>query len=229
MAVVRFSDELKRTIRANAKDMFGGKLDKAGAAIPPSFVPSKIYELMFQDHFTKMDAMPDGYFKEASDFSISGIKGRGVPEDMDTRIFNLSMQVERRWPQTMDAAVHGLAKDVHGVYGTMYINANDPRWSADLIADYVAYCTTYNNIIESRDNFIAGVNVVVNTFSTLGPALKEWPALWDLLPTSTKERHKEIVERKKRVVLVSPSGNDENGVVDLDSLTAAVTFTKLTQ
>ena len=61
----------------------------------------------------------------------------------------------------------------------------------------------------------------MTTYSTLAPALKAWPALWDLLDEDTKERHKKIVERKKK-------DTDDIGV-DLNSMTAAVTFSKLTR
>ena len=228
MATVRFSDELKRDIRSNAEKMFDAKLEKADAAVPVSFNPTTIYELMFKDHLAEMSVMPKGYFNKDNDFTIAGIRGKGVPDDMDIRPFRLDMGRDRPWPMSMDSRVHGLVTDRRGSYGTMTLNANDDRWSPELVADYVTYCTAYNNVMDSRKAFVSGVDAVINTFATLAPALKEWPALWDLLPDRTKERHKEIVERKKRVVSVnSDAGHHET--VDLDSLTAAVVVSKLTR
>jgi hypothetical protein len=61
----------------------------------------------------------------------------------------------------------------------------------------------------------------METYSTLAPAIKAWPALWDLVPDEAKERHKKVVERVKK---------DASDVgVDLNSMTAAVTFSKLTR
>ena len=68
--------------------------------------------------------------------------------------------------------------------------------------------------------FVEGINKLMNTYSTLAPALKAFPALWDLVPEEAKERHKKIVERKKAEVELD---------VDLNSMTAAVTLNKLTR
>lgn len=228
MATVRFSDELKRDIKSNAENMFSDKLDKAVANVPRSFDPNTIYGLLFKDHLTQMDAMPDGYFDMDNSFIISGIRNGGIPDDMNREQILMDMKRKRPWPRSMNAGVHGLTNDRRSSYGTISLNADDDRWSPELVADYVTYCTAYNNVMDSRAEFVSGVDAVINTFSTLAPALKEWPALWDLLPNRTKYRHKEIVERKKRVVSVnSDAGHHET--VDLDSLTAAVAVSKLTR
>ena len=228
MATVRFSDELKRDIKNNAENMFSDKLDKAVANVPRSFDPNTIYGLLFKDHLTQMDAMPDGYFDMDDSFIISSIRNGGIPDDMNREQILMDMKRKRPWPRSMNAGVHGLTNDRRSSYGTISLNADDDRWSPELVADYVTYCTAYNNVMDSRRAFVSGVDAVINTFSTLAPALKEWPALWDLLPNRTKYRHKEIVERKKRVVSVnSDAGHHET--VDLDSLTAAVAVSKLTR
>ena len=71
-----------------------------------------------------------------------------------------------------------------------------------------------------REEFTDGVGKVIGAYSTLAPALKAWPPLWDLLPDATKERHKEIVERVKKEVVVED--------VDLSSMTTIATLAKLT-
>lgn len=228
MATVRFSDELKRVIRSNAEDMFKDKLEKADAAVPASFNPNTIYELLLKDHVAEMDAMPEEYFVMDDTFSISSVRGKGVPDNTNQHPINLDMGKKRRWPQGMGAVVHGMTTRRRGSYGAICLNADDDRWSDELVADYVNYCIVYDNIMDNRRKFVKGVDAVINTFVTLAPALKEWPALWDLLPSETRERHKEIVERKKRVVSVN-SDDDTREAVDLDSLTAAITVSKLTR
>ena len=61
----------------------------------------------------------------------------------------------------------------------------------------------------------------METYTTLAPALKAWHTLWDLLPDEAKERHKKIVERNRKDTI--------DVDVDLNSMTAAVTFSKLTR
>ena len=76
-------------------------------------------------------------------------------------------------------------------------------------------------LFDERDKFVANVDLIMNTYSTLAPALKAWPPLWDLIPADKQERHKEIVERKKKDIQL------EN-VVDLNSMTAVSVMAKLT-
>jgi hypothetical protein len=72
-----------------------------------------------------------------------------------------------------------------------------------------------------QEKFLEGINKLMETYSTLAPALKAFPALWDLVPDEAKERHKKIVERKKAEVDVDS--------MDIQGMTAAVTFSKLTR
>jgi hypothetical protein len=51
----------------------------------------------------------------------------------------------------------------------------------------------------------------------LAPALKAWPALWELIPDDVKEKHREVKERSK-------GGIDLD--VDLNKLTAVSTAAK---
>ena len=67
--------------------------------------------------------------------------------------------------------------------------------------------------------FLEGVTKVITTYSTLAPALKAWPPLWDLVPESAKVRHRTIVDRKKTEVVIEG--------VDLDSMTAVSALAKL--
>ena len=70
-----------------------------------------------------------------------------------------------------------------------------------------------------RDEFVAGVKKVVEAHSTLAPALKAWPPLWDLVPEEYRERHRKVVERTK------PEAGEID--VDLSKLTATVAVHKM--
>jgi len=51
--------------------------------------------------------------------------------------------------------------------------------------------------IEERTTFVAGVQTVLDAHATLAPALKMWPALWDLLPDDARTKHKDPSKRAK--------------------------------
>jgi hypothetical protein len=61
------------------------------------------------------------------------------------------------------------------------------------------------------------VKKVTEAYSTLAPALKAWPPLWDLIPEDVKNTHRKIVERTKNDVVLD---------VDIGKLTALSTAAK---
>lgn len=48
-----------------------------------------------------------------------------------------------------------------------------------------------------QDEFTKVVRAVLDTYSTLAPALKAWPPLWELLDEGTKAKHREVTTRAK--------------------------------
>jgi hypothetical protein len=64
------------------------------------------------------------------------------------------------------------------------------------------------------------VQKILHAHATLAPALKAWPALWDLLPESVKNKHRLVVSK------ASSEKPDLDGV-DVASLTATVVMNKL--
>ena len=110
-------------------------------------------------------------------------------------------------------------------YGNaMTLNADDPRWK-DIKKQYKKYCLKIHKLEKEQKAFVDGVREVVNAYSTLAPALKAWPALWDLVPEEKKEKHREVVERKK----ASDTAKNLAEEVDLTKLTGHVTADKLTR
>lgn len=47
-----------------------------------------------------------------------------------------------------------------------------------------------------QDTVANEVSAKLSAFSSLAPALREWPALWELLPQWAQNKHREVVERK---------------------------------
>jgi len=68
-------------------------------------------------------------------------------------------------------------------------------------------------LMSVQEEYLVSVRKVLDSFATLAPALKAWPALWELLPEETKEKHKQVREK--------PASRSAPAVdVDLDRLTA---------
>jgi hypothetical protein len=61
------------------------------------------------------------------------------------------------------------------------------------------------------------VKKVIEAYTTLAPALKAWPPLWELIPENYKNKHRQVVEREKKEVKLD---------VDINKLTALSTAAK---
>ena len=218
MATVRFSEDLKTKITSKAEAMFSEREEAAKKNFPPDWA-ERIYDTMYVDTKDRMLAMPAGYFAMSDDIAFAGFKGRGYDEERDIDVC-LEMKEERPFPASTSKKEHGISED-SSRWGMHSLDADDPRWDT-VKAEYGTLLTAYHKIVKEREAFVVGVKAVLEAYSTLAPALKAWPALWDLLPSATQDRHRLVVERKKGEVRVGAE-------VDLNKLTAYVTADKLTR
>lgn len=220
MATVRFSETLKDNIRRKAKDMFKESIKKAEENYPTTWA-DKMYDCFFPaDVVAKFNALPAYAMKEQPHIDFNGFRGMPDAEDKDQYNFNNTIRLEfsspRRWPDEFTSEVTGF----NARYGSGECNWDDTRWDW-LKPEVKAYTDKINAEVAKQDSLLEGINKLMETYSTLAPALKAWPALWDLLDDDTRERHKRVVERNK-------TGSDTLDV-DLNKMTAAVTYSKLTR
>lgn len=225
MATVRFSDALKGEIRNNAKAMFKQNIDKAKADVPAHWA-DKIYQGFFPaDDIAKFNALPkytmqekqslefDGFFNAPDTVFQTATHKQSAHECSSIR---LEFSKDMRWPNDIEKMDTGFKFQ----WRNSKADYNDSRW-AWLIPEFKEYVRKIFEQESKEASFLEGVDKLMETYSTLAPAIKAWPALWDLVPDEAKERHKKVVERVKK---------DASDVgVDLNSMTAAVTFSKLTR
>jgi len=225
MATVRFSESLKEDINRNAKKMFEANIDKAKRDVPTHWA-DKMYQCFFPaEVIAKFKALPDYAMQKEESISFDGFHNE--PEDEfqtaehRTHVYKcdsvrLQFSTAQPWPNTFEKETTGF----NSRYSAGTCDFNDTRWDW-LKPEFKEYNRKIFEQESKQEKFLEGVKSIINTYSTLAPALKAWPALWDLIPEEAKERHKKIVEKKKAEVA-------DIGA-DLDGMTAAVTFNKLTK
>ena len=225
MATVRFSDSLKDEIYDNAKAMFKANIDKAKNDVPTHWA-DKMYQSFFPaEVIAKFKALPDYAMDKQESMTLNGFYNE--PEDVfqtaeyNTKVYKcdsvrLEFSTSQPWPRNFSKEVTGF----NNGYSSGTCDFNDTRWDW-LKPEFKEYSRKIFEQESKQQKFLEGVKSIINTYSTLAPALKAWPALWDLIPDEAKERHKKIVEKKKAEVA-------DIGA-DLDGMTAAVTFNKLTK
>jgi hypothetical protein len=219
MATVRFSDDLRDNVLNNAKDLFANRLDTALKNFPDDW-GMRVYKLIYRDHMDTMAKLPAGYLDTITKLQLTGFSSKVYPNPLG-RAVGMPLPTSMPIPQRIeDNPMHGLADSGNRYNRDYKLNPFDDRWN-EFKAEYTVYCERLDKLFDERDKFADSVNLIMNTYSTLAPALKAWPPLWDLIPADKQERHKEIVERKKKDIQL------EN-VVDLNSMTAVSAMAKLT-
>jgi len=226
MATVRFSESLKAEILGNARNMFTDSVQEAKDSFPDEW-HTRIYETMFSaEDRAKFYALPDwamerkerilfGGFTNCPDdvwqSSVAKVKTWSVDDDVVLMFVNPAP-----WPyKDGDAPTGGRV-----TWRMFQADYNDSRWDW-LRPQMKEYTERVFKAMHKQETFVDGVLKLMSTYSTLAPALKAWPALWDLVPDEAKERHKKLTERSRK------DASDLD--VDLNSMTAAVTLNKITR
>jgi len=206
MATVRFSKELQDAVVKNAENMFNKQIDAARDSKNATW-GDRIYEIIHHKYIPAMNALPMCFFSETSNMKVSKINGKDVGG------LECKLTSPRPVPNTLPKDVPARARDYHG-----YELVGD-EWD-EIALEIEDYRNNIKSVVQKKANFVNSVLEVIKAHATLSPALKMWPPLWDLIPEEYKDRHRQVVEREKKEVVVN---------VDLGTLTATVVAHKLTR
>lgn len=216
MAVVRISDTLKNDIVANARRSFQSQVDAVtNFHCPPEVMTGdRILDAYIgAENLERMNLLPVGYFKETDKVKISRIMTSSDGNIMIQKEFPLNSK--RRVPYNPQS--NNIQYVAYG-YSPTFQATMDPFWD-EMRALAIAWHEKKTVTLKRQDDFVQSVKTILGQFSTLAPALKAWPALWDLVPEKDKERHRTVVSREK-------ASADLSGV-DLNKLTALATQAKM--
>lgn len=201
MATVRFSQELREQISKIAKEKMAPALTRARESRPDNQWGQSIYDTLFLEVRPYIDRLPAHWFCMTKDVTIERVG------DIECGL-EFKFATPMRWPQQFPDTA--LAKQANMYYNSRIVLKHDPAWS-DFHAEVVAYRDRVKAAVDRQNEFVKMVNTVTETYSTLAPALKAWPALWELVPDNVKDKHRQIVTKEKREVELN---------VDLNKLTA---------
>jgi len=211
MATVRFSTALVNDIVAIARNKMEPAIKRAEETRPDHSWGERIHNLMFIDEMRLVRSLPQGWFKEIEEMRITSM----VNDTEFSMIFKLSTPLP--WPNEL--RVTESYQPVRSYYQTTgNVNLKEHEMWHEFMQEVTAYVDRVKAARDRRDEFVDMVKQVVATYTTLAPALKAWPALWDLIPEDVKERHREVKERTKK---------DTTLDIDLNRLTAMATAAKL--
>lgn len=186
MAVVRITKQLAEDILDVAKGKFADRIKAAEASAPTGEQWGEyIYEKIFGKYIPTMEQLPTEFFYMKNKITVSRISGSPVN-------LNFNLSSAKRWPANLPSD----APSERGAYGDNIWLNDDPVW-AELKAEVDEWKQRCAAMRSQSQTFVEGVSKVLASYSTLAPALKAWPPLWELIPEYAKARHKQIVERTK--------------------------------
>jgi len=212
MATVRFSSELKEEVRKRARGMFTQQFTVAKDSMPKDW-GDRVYERAFGKYAPQLNAVPQEFLRFTGELELC------IPIPNCEVEVKVLLSNQRAIPRSETPNDCILVKN-NGWRDTYKLPAHIPEW-----ADIIQECADWQDRIKAvqlkQDTFIKGVDAVMEAYATLAPALKVFPALWDLLPDHTKDKHREIKEKSDK--------RDNTLSVDLSALNAQVAFHKMTR
>ena len=226
MATVRFSDTLKGEIRNNAKAMFQDKIKQAQDNVPAHWA-DKVYRCFFpQNVRDTMASLPDYVLRKSEYIEVSG--WINAPEDVWQtgeyihKTWSLESTVRLSFSKPMPWVTEFAQADsgFKSSYSSGKFDYADARWDW-LRPEFKEYNRKVFEAVSKQETFLSSVNKLMETYTTLAPALKAWRPLWDLLPEEAKDRHKTVKERK----VIKAEELD----LDLNAMTSAVALSKITK
>lgn len=209
MAVVRLNKKIRDDILTRAAIQMQPSIDRANALIPSgSEWGMKAYRIMFGDELSIIEQAPDNWFKLRSEIGLRGL----IPTDH--RELQLKLSAPVRWPDTI--AENDFIKPTQYGFGAVEIKPH-PAWD-ELIAAYRTYKEASDAAYKKKEMYVKSVGKIINTYNTLGPALKAWPPLWDLLENNEQNEHRRVDAPRKR--------EEKDIDVDFGALTSISTAAK---
>ena len=225
MTTVRFSDTLRSNILRAAEALHAPAIKEVERrSAPPEWTCKRIYTVLFGHWKEKMEEFPGGFFDTIDSIRIQRINGVAPNIYSPSTTFEIKHGDDPLYVPASYAALGGdFTWSRHG--GSIHLSARNVPGLQDLADFYQQQNEEQARLKAEMNEFRDGVKAVIYTHSTLAPALRTWPPLWDLLPESAKQRHKEV---KARIPAPTRKNLIEENEVDLTKLTGKVTAHKLT-
>jgi hypothetical protein len=212
MATVRFTNDLISDIKHKAKAPFDTKKGEIERSKNFDHWAHTIWKAIVGEHETALLSLPRSWMPATTRFSVK------VPILGSSHHHHyIHAHAQQSYPMPRE---FGANDDIDAVTNSGYIciSATSEVFKP-LIEEVSEWAYQIKAVEKQRDTMMNGIDQLTKTYATLGPALKAWPALWDLLPESAKTKHKDVVKREK------PEPKELKA--DLGAMTAALAVQKM--
>ena len=206
MATVRFSKELIDRIEKAAKAKMEPAVNRVKEQKVDNAWGQRIYDTLFLEVKPLIAQVPAGWLRTIENIEISKVAGRHCA-------MTFTLATPQPWPHQFIETE--LARREYSFSDG--IDLKDHLVWGEFHAEVTAYNERIRVALARQTEFVESVKQVINAYTTLAPALKAWPPLWELIPEDVKDKHREIKVREKTEVVLD---------VDIGKLTAMSTAAK---
>lgn len=211
MATVRITDTLLDRVREKCNDMYRKRIAAADeffmdkSVLAEKLLDAYLDESGVRHHF---EVLPKDWVSRGKILFFSKVNG-WQPE-----LKQLTLPVERHIPRRLAT---------HDYYSPgAEINSNSLN---EVVAQWQAYEKNKAEVYGERSAFEEKIQTFLKRHTTLRSALAQMPALWEMLPQETKDRHNSVVIRSRAAKSQDDAGDD----IDVNELTAQVVVAKVTE
>lgn len=208
MATVRLSQTLINDILSLAGLTQDKAIARAVESRPSHDWAEKIYNTLLGDEVALAEKLPAHWFD-----MIESVKLRSIG-DMHCSMLEFKFSAPKRWPNRIN---NDLGKKAFA--GVNILDLTDNLLWGELHAEVTAWSARVSAAQAKKTEFLTAIRKVLDSYSTLAPALKAWPPLWDYVPDAVKAKHKEISTKEKKAEVVLD--------VDLSTLTSMAVAAKI--
>jgi len=201
MATVKMSGTLRETMVKNAQEIFEVRIRLVENESPVH--GDEIWDCMFSQYQTHIDGLPDFMYDTKDSINVRSIEW--VEEAFD-RVKDVS--IDKRFALSepkpfFSRSDSSLGSGCFNYDGYRYsswrgltIDASHHAWKP-IVDKLTTWADKLESIRAEQNEYRRIVSRIVDAYNTLAPLLKEYPALWDLVPQETKDRHLVVPEKRK--------------------------------
>jgi hypothetical protein len=219
MATVKISKELIEQVMSKARSVHSGRIYSVNKGIDlRGWTADSMMEFILGQDLLATLRRPEmqPFVNTVTDLHLESVNGVGagitLPKSSSPLPFVKGRSVDMTIADSTGAAI-GIAS-LSTTYSYSSIKLSAPNDKLNGLVEELQWARDEKwRLTSVQEEYLVSVRKVLDSFSTLAPALKAWPALWELLPEETKDKHKQVREK--------PAARGASAVdVDLDRLTA---------
>lgn len=197
MATIKMSGALREAMVKNAAMVFDKRIRLVEKE--ECVTGDEIWNCMFGNYLVHINALPDFFYKNSESINVRHISFKhdefSRPQYVDIhKRFMFSIPKPIFHSDSNDMNFDGYS---YSNWSGVTIDGDHARWKS-VVDKLIAWAEKRDSLLKEQREYKNIVCKIVDAFNTLAPMIKEYPAMWDLVPQEYKDRHLTVTEKRKK-------------------------------